>query len=136
LVPSNQQHLLQYGQVDIALDSLPNGGCTTTCEALWMGVPVITLAGTGYVSRMSTAVLHGAGLADWCADSEADYLQLAIVQAANVQHLRQSRPSWRSRLQQSPLGDAVDLMRQLELAFVQMYQQQLQDCGVASATAL
>ena len=46
-----QEHLLQYGQMDIALDSFPNTGCTTTCEALWMGVPVITLRGQHYVSE-------------------------------------------------------------------------------------
>ena len=54
-----EDHLQQYGLIDVALDPFPNGGCTTTCEALWMGVPVITLAGHHYVSRMSAAVL-------WC----------------------------------------------------------------------
>ncbi|PTT87665.1 transcriptional activator domain protein, partial [Pseudomonas sp. HMWF031] len=56
LAPSHREHLQQYAQVDVALDCFPNGGCTTTCEALWMGVPVITLTGNHYVSRMSTAV--------------------------------------------------------------------------------
>ena len=54
-----EEHLRQYGLIDIALDPFPNGGCTTTCEALWMGVPVVTLTGDRYVSRMSTAVLSG-----------------------------------------------------------------------------
>ena len=52
------------------VDPLPNGGCTTTCEALWMGAPVITAAGHSYVSRMSTAVLSGCGLSDWVAADE------------------------------------------------------------------
>ena len=69
LAPSHEQHLIQYSEVDIALDCFPNGGCTTTCEALWMGVPVITKTGNSYVSRMSTAVLHGANLQGWCAGS-------------------------------------------------------------------
>ena len=51
------EHLQQYSKLDVALDPFPNGGCTTTCESLWMGVPVITLKGSHYVSRMSTAVL-------------------------------------------------------------------------------
>ena len=57
----------QYAHIDIALDPIPNGGCTTTCEALWMGVPTITLAGSHYVSRMSTAVLGGANMHEWIA---------------------------------------------------------------------
>ena len=56
------EHLQQYAHIDIALDPCPNGGCTTTCEALWMGVPTITLAGSNYVSRMSTAVLSGSNM--------------------------------------------------------------------------
>ena len=51
LAPSHREHLQQYGQVDVALDCFPNEGCTTTCEALWMGVPVITLTGKHYVSQ-------------------------------------------------------------------------------------
>ena len=54
------EHLHQYAHIDIALDPVPNGGCTTTCEALWMGVPTVTLLALTYVSRMSTAVLK------WC----------------------------------------------------------------------
>jgi len=111
------EHLRQYGMVDVALDCFPNGGCTTTCEALWMGTPVVTLTGTSYVSRMSTAVLHGAGLAAWCADSPQHYLQLARSQADRLSWLRQNRAHWRHQLQINPLGDAADLMNQLESAF-------------------
>jgi protein O-GlcNAc transferase len=114
------EHLQHYGLVDVALDCFPNGGCTTTCEALWMGTPVITLTGRGYVSRMSTAVLHGAGMADWCAPSTEAYLELARAQADQLGWLRQNRPHWRQQLQTNPLGDAADLMAQLELAFSSM----------------
>ena len=68
------EHLEQYSYIDIALDCFPNGGCTTSCEALWMGVPVITLTGSSYVSRMSTAVLAGASLNQFCASDISDYL--------------------------------------------------------------
>jgi predicted O-linked N-acetylglucosamine transferase (SPINDLY family) len=111
------EHLRQYGLVDVALDCFPNGGCTTTCESLWMGTPVITLSGDAYVSRMSTAVLHGANLPQWCASSELAYLELARAQADRLSWLRQNRSHWRSQLQSSPLGDAADLMRHLEAAF-------------------
>ena len=59
--------------MDIALDSFPNTGCTTTCEALWMGVPVITLAGQHYVSRMAAAVLAAAELEEWITESVEQY---------------------------------------------------------------
>jgi protein O-GlcNAc transferase len=123
LVAANRDHLLQYGELDIALDCLPNGGCTTTCEALWMGVPVITLTGRSYVSRMSTAVLHGAGLPEWCVATEHEYVALAVAQAARLAQLRAQRHSWRQRLQASSLGDAADLMQHLEQAFSELYQQ-------------
>ena len=72
------EHLQQYSHIDIALDPLPNGGCTTTCEALWMGVPTVTLAGNNYVSRMSTAVLSGAEMSDWIAQDESEYVKLRV----------------------------------------------------------
>ena len=121
LAPSHREHLQQYAQVDVALDCFPNGGCTTTCEALWMGVPVITLTGTHYVSRMSTAVLRGAGLADWCVESPAAYLALARQQADRLAELRANRDSWRHQVIHNPLGDAADLMRHLEQAFVSLH---------------
>lgn len=102
LTATPAEHLLQYRHIDIALDPLPNGGCTTTCEALWMGVPVITLAGSSYVSRMSTAVLQGAGLDEWISASEEQYIAIASRQADQLQALRSRRDQWRSQLQSSP----------------------------------
>jgi len=118
------EHLQQYRHLDVALDPVPNGGCTTTCEALWMGCPVITLAGSHYVSRMSTAVLRGAGFPAWVTASEQQYVQLAVEQAQDLQQLRQNRHHWRSTLASSPLGDAADLMVHLEQAFSTMVQDQ------------
>ena len=120
---SPEDHLFQYSQLDVALDSFPNTGCTTTCESLWMGVPVITLEGQHYVSRMASAVLRGANLDEWIVTSEEAYLQLAIAQAhpQRLTWLRQNREHWRKAIRQSPLGDAKDLMMNLEIAFEQMY---------------
>lgn len=132
IAPTPEEHLLQYSQMDVALDCFPNGGCTTTCEALWMGVPVITLTGSSYVSRMSTAVLHGAGLPQLCADSQEAYLALAQAQAGRLGWLRQNREHWRRRLQASPLGDAADLMRHLEVCFSELYRSR---CSAAAASA-
>lgn len=123
IAASPEEHLQQYGQMDVALDCFPNGGCTTTCEALWMGVPVITLTGSSYVSRMSTAVLHGAGLPELCAVNQEHYLQLAIEQANNLHWLRHHRGHWRYALKTNPLGDAADLMRHLEGCFTDLYRE-------------
>ncbi len=123
IAPTPVDHLAQYAQMDVALDCFPNGGCTTTCEALWMGVPVITLTGKSYVSRMSTAVLHGAGLPALCAANEDEYLRIALAQAENLSWLRQNRGHWRKQLQQNQLGDAADLMNHLEASFVDLYRQ-------------
>ena len=119
------EHLQKYGHFDIALDPIPNGGCTTTCEALWMGVPTITLAGSHYVSRMSTAVLTGANMPEWIASDQLGYIKLACEHAANLSHLRANRDHWRYQLQASPLGDAEDLMHHLEAAFSQMHSEVL-----------
>ena len=66
-------------------------------ESLWMGVPVITLSGTSYVSRMSTAVLHGADLSDWCMKSQQEYLNFAVAQSQNLHWLRSHRDHWRNK---------------------------------------
>ena len=115
------EHMEQYSQVDIALDPIPNGGCTTTCEALWMGVPTITLSGSHYVSRMSTAVLAGANMPEWIAQNRAGYIKLAQEHATRVLELRANRDSLRRQLQASLLGNASDLVLHLEAAFSQMY---------------
>lgn len=119
------EHLQQYSKLDVALDPYPNGGCTTTCEAIWMGVPVITLRGSHYVSRMSTAVLAGAQLDDWIADSVDDYLFKAKKAAQQLAFLRQNRHQLRQQLQHSPLGDPVGLMKALEEAFTAMANNQI-----------
>lgn len=107
--PKAADHLRQYGLVDVALDPFPNGGCTTTCEALWMGVPVITLAGSHYVSRMATAVLTGAGLPEWICPTEEAYLQRALQAAEQLPQLRAGRSALRQQLLASPLADAQGL---------------------------
>ena len=84
-----------------------------------MGAPVITKAGSSYVSRMSTAVLEGCGLQDWIANDESSYAACCRA-AARVNQLRDSRDRWRQEIQSSPLGDAAALMRHLEHAFTAM----------------
>ena len=117
------EHLQQYSKLDVSLDPYPNGGCTTTCESLWMGVPTITLKGSHYVSRMSTAVLAGAQLDDWITESADSYLAKAQEAAQQLSFLRNNRSMWRIRLMRSPLGDPEGLMNALEESFSLMAQQ-------------
>ena len=123
LAPTPAEHLQQYNMVDIALDCFPNTGCTTTCEALWMGVPVVTLSGNSYVSRMSTAVLSAAGLLDWIANSHDEYIKIAITKSLDLNELRSNRSVWRETLKSSPLGDSEGLFLSLENAFSLMAQE-------------
>ena len=118
--PKPEDHLAQYGMMDVSLDPFPNGGCTTTCEALWMGVPVITLCGDSYVGRMSSAVLSGANLSEWIAKSEDDYLDKAIQAADQLSHIRQSRNQLRDHVISSPLYDVSSLNSELWNTFETM----------------
>jgi predicted O-linked N-acetylglucosamine transferase (SPINDLY family) len=118
--PKPEDHLRQYGLIDVALDPFPNGGCTTTCEALWMGVPVISLCGSHYVSRMATAVLQGANLPEWVAQSPEHYLSLGLQAAERLPAIRAGRPALRAHLQASPLGNASDLAHHLWQCFTQL----------------
>jgi predicted O-linked N-acetylglucosamine transferase (SPINDLY family) len=115
---SLQEHLAMYGRVDVALDTFPYHGTTTTCEALWMGVPVVSLAGPVHVSRVGVSLLTAVGHPDWATTSAeafvAKTLELAPFEDAQRQHLRQEMVA-------SPLCDAAGLAISLELAYQQMF---------------
>lgn len=103
--PGTQAHLASYSQVDIALDPTPYAGTTTTCEALWMGRPVITLAGSRHASRVGVSLLHAAGHREWVAEDPDQYVALAVALAADRIRLGEISRSLRSDLQQSVLCD-------------------------------
>ena len=105
--PSFHADLLkEYADIDIALDPYPFTGGQSSCEALWMGVPVITLPGKRSVSRQTTAFLSLIGMHEWIAQDEADYLQIGQRLATNPERLKKYRESLRERMRQSPLCDA------------------------------
>jgi len=111
-----------FERVDLALDPFPCTGMTTTCHALWMGVPVITRAGRQAVSRASLSLLHTIGLPEWVAQSEEDYIRIAAEWAADLPRLAELRGTLRSRMQASPLMDAPRFARNLEAAYRTMWQ--------------
>ena len=118
---SSAGHLGRYAEIDIALDSFPYNGTTTTCEALWMGVPVVTLAGRSHVSRVGASLLRQAGLPELVASSEEEYVQKALALAADAGRRRELRKGLRARLKASPLLDATGFARSLEAAYAEMW---------------
>lgn len=115
-----RDHLALYHGVDVALDPFPYNGTTTTCEALWMGVPVISLAGRVHAARVGASLLTHTGLPDWIAATPDDYVQLAVHAAHDLLRLAPLRQALRERLRASPLCDAARFTRGLEDAFAAM----------------
>ena len=107
-------HLDLYARADIALDTFPYNGTTTTCEALWMGVPVVTLAGELHMSRVGATLLEAAGLPDLVAASPEAYVQTAVRLAQDVERRRRLRAGLRESLRASPLLDHAGFTRKLE----------------------
>src|SRR6185369_3333854 len=86
-----------YRNVDIALDPFPFSGCTTTCDALWMGVPVIARDGTAFVARQSASLLARLGRDEWIAASPADYIERAVAAAGRIDAIREGRNDLREQ---------------------------------------
>lgn len=114
-------HLSIYHRVDIALDTFPYNGTTTTCEALWMGVPVITLAGERHAGRVGLSLLTQLGLTELIAKTPDEYVRLAVALAGNRERLAALRAGLRERMRRSPLCDAQSFTRDLEAAYREMW---------------
>ncbi|MGB8275120.1 MAG: tetratricopeptide repeat protein [Alphaproteobacteria bacterium] len=97
-------HLAYYNEIDLSLDTFPITGGTTTTEALWMGVPVVTLYGPTLHQRISYALLRHCGLEECCAQTKAEYVEKAVALASDVTRLRALKAGLRGRLQASPLA--------------------------------
>jgi predicted O-linked N-acetylglucosamine transferase (SPINDLY family) len=110
-----------YGQIDIALDPFPYGGGTTTCDALWMGVPVVSLSGKRAVGRGGLSILSNIGLPELAAGSEEQYIQTAQELANDPPRLDHLRSTLRQRMLQSPLMDAPRYARHVEEAYRHMW---------------
>ena len=119
-VAAPSEHLASYGEVDIALDPFPYNGTTTTCEALWMGVPVVTLAGNRHAGRVGASLLAQLGLTDNVAKSRESYVTLACTLARDRDALASAREGLRERMAQSSLCDGPGFCRRMEAAFERM----------------
>lgn len=112
-----EDHFSAYDQVDIGLDTFPYNGTTTTFEALWMGVPVITLEGDRHAGRVGTSILTHAGLPELIARQENEYVAKAVGLARDGERLSTMRRKLRRQLKNSPLMDGASFCRKLEAAY-------------------
>lgn len=122
-----EEYLAAHAGVDIILDTFPYPGATTTCEALWMGVPTLTLAGDTLVSRQGASLLTCVGLDDWVASDVDDYVARALAHAADIDGLAAMRSELRQKVLASPLFDAARFARNLEAALEGMWQKAVRD---------
>jgi predicted O-linked N-acetylglucosamine transferase (SPINDLY family) len=114
---STAQHLACYHELDIALDTFPYNGTTTTCEALWMGVPVITLRGETHAGRVGLSLLSQLDQAEFAAETTDAYVKLAVSLAGDLPRLRALPGTLRERMRRSPLTDGKRFCRHLQGAF-------------------
>ena len=115
-------YLRPFQRVDIALDPFPYPGITTSVENLWMGVPVLTLAGKHFLSRQGVGLLMNAGLPEWIAETEDDYVSRAVSHASDLQSLSLLRSELRQRVLASPIFDAPRFAQHFEAALRGMWQ--------------
>ena len=125
----SRDHLAEYGDMDIALDTFPYTGGITTCEALAMGVPVITLCGASHGARFGESLLTNANLAELIADTPADYVQIAATLASAPEILASLRTNLRTILAHAPLTDARTYVRDVEAAYAEIWKRFVRAAG-------
>jgi predicted O-linked N-acetylglucosamine transferase (SPINDLY family) len=119
---SRAQMLARYALVDVALDTTPYAGTTTTCEALWMGVPVVTLAGATHAQRVGVSLLNAVGRSEWIASTPEQFVGIAAGLVARCDDLFACRGELRDAMRGSPLCDGASLARAFVLALEQALQ--------------
>jgi predicted O-linked N-acetylglucosamine transferase (SPINDLY family) len=121
--PDHRGYLQMYRRLDIALDPFPYTGHITSLDALWMGVPLVSLAGPRPVSRAGLSQLSLLGLPELVASSEEEYVTIAARLAGDRSRLAELRATLRSRMEGSPLMDAASYTRNVEKAFRVLWRQ-------------
>ncbi|MBM4146921.1 MAG: hypothetical protein FJ240_11740 [Nitrospira sp.] len=115
--PSTKEHLRTYNRIDIGLDPFPYNGTTTTCEALWMGVPVITLTGNTHASRVGMSLLSNVGLPELVAGTLDEYVEIAVKLAEDLNRLQLLRERLRDMMSKSVLTDSKRFISSLEASY-------------------
>ncbi len=122
ITPGWREHMAYYDRLDIVLDPIgAHGGYTTSCDALWMGAPVITLEGDRMASRMTASILSAIGHPEWIAHSAAEYVDKVVALATDVAQRKALRPVQRGLMAGSSICDARDLAMKLEDAYFEMF---------------
>ncbi len=116
-----RQYLETYNRIDLCLDTLPANGHTTSLDALWMGVPVVTRVGDTALGRGGASQLYNLGLTELVARSDRQFIKLAAELAGDLDRLRGLRLSLRQRMERSPLMDGPRFAQHVEGAFRQMW---------------
>lgn len=124
-----EKYFQLYSRSDIALDTFPYNGYMTTCDALWMGVPVVTLSGRTHVTRTGVSLLSKVGLTRFVCNTPDEYADRAVAAAADRDALRHLRGEMRQRLTDCGLIDGARLAREIEAAYRQMWRQWCERCG-------
>jgi predicted O-linked N-acetylglucosamine transferase (SPINDLY family) len=124
--PSRSQHLDAYRRIDIGLDPFPYNGTTTTCEAFWMGVPVITLRGETHPGLVGVSLLTRVGLPELIADNTENYIKTAVDLASSRSKIGALRKGMRQRLQESDLCNVQKFLSNLEASYHRMTQPKTQ----------
>jgi len=124
---AREDYLAAYSDIDIMLDTFPYPGGTTTCEALWMGVPTLTLSGDTLLGRQGASLLNCADLQDWIAQDEEEYIAKAIQHGANIDLLSALRENLRAKILETALFDASRFSKQFEDAMFGMWEKKLSE---------
>lgn len=117
---TREGYLAAHAEVDMILDTFPFNGGTTTCEALWMGVPTLTLAGNRLIARQGASLLSAAGMADWVAESRDEFVAKGVKYASDLDRLAKLRAGLREQVLASPLFDGQLFAKNLEKSLWQM----------------
>ncbi len=115
--------MCEYLQIDIGLDPIPYNGGTTSLQALWMGVPILTLVGENFCGRMGASIMYHAGLSDWIAETEEEYIRIAFQKASQPAELFALKKGLREKLRCSPLFDNQGFTRTLETAYRNLWKE-------------
>lgn len=122
---AREEYLRNHHQIDVILDTFPFTGGTTTCEALWMGVPTVTLLGDTLIARQGASFMHCAGLPDWIANTREEYVHKAITFAGDLDALSLLRATLRAQVLASPLMNAKQFAQDFEKLLFGLWQQVL-----------